>query len=277
MKESLDKLLVKKSNSQREFYRREKLITSLKKAGIGAEMRDRVVRQVEKNLYPGISTEEIHRLIYSFLKDQAFGHHGPYNLKRALFALGPTGFPFERFVGRLLEEYGYKTKIDIILSGKCVSHEIDVVAIKANKFRLVECKFHNRSGYRSDVKVPLYVKARYDDILNKESNRQRFKGLEGSPWLFTNTKFSSEAIAYSRCVGIRVTGWNYPPNKSIQRVIEDRRLYPVTLFSSLNKEEQKRLLEENIVVVNDLWQRKEVVRRIVKDKYDKLFLEIDSL
>ncbi|MGS0527278.1 hypothetical protein ACU8V7_21050 [Zobellia nedashkovskayae] len=44
--------------------------------------------------------------------------------------MGPTGFPFERFIGALLTYSGYETKVGIVMDGICVTHEIDVVAEK---------------------------------------------------------------------------------------------------------------------------------------------------
>jgi hypothetical protein len=55
------------------------------------------------------------------------------------------------------ESEGYQTVTNLILSGKCVSHEIDVLIKKDNELAMVECKFHSARENKSNVKVPLYV------------------------------------------------------------------------------------------------------------------------
>lgn len=56
-----------------------------------------------------------------------------YDLKRALMELGPSGYPFEKLISDLLRKFGYRTKTNLTLQGKCVSHEIDVIAEKDGK------------------------------------------------------------------------------------------------------------------------------------------------
>jgi len=48
--------------------------------------------------------------------------------------------------------------------GKLVEHEIDVVAWNEEKLIMVEAKFHNQLGVKTDLKVILYVKERFDDL-----------------------------------------------------------------------------------------------------------------
>ena len=71
---------------------------------------------------------------------------------------------------------------------------------------LVECKFHNKQQYYSDLKTSLYVKARFDDINAQKSGSEKFTTC----LLATNTKFTRNAIRYSECAGIKLLSWGYP-------------------------------------------------------------------
>jgi len=108
--------------------------------------------------------------------------------------LGPTGYPFEDFVTEILKAKGYVTQTRSILLGKCVSHEIDVIAQKNAEKIMVEAKYHNAPGIHTDVHVSLYTKARFDDLKEKYQFSQ--------PWLFTNTKITPDALAYALCVNM---------------------------------------------------------------------------
>lgn len=270
-------ILVQKYSGEKEPYKREKLINSLIKGGIEKQLANKIVNKVEKELYDGIKTSEIHDKISQELKKYSLGLYHKYNLKKSIFALGPTGFPFERFTARILNEYGYKTQIDVVLQGACVAHEIDVVAIKDEKFRLVECKFHNSHCTKTDVKVPLYIKARFDDIIANPENKEFEKGKIGSAWIFTNTKFTLDAITYAECQKIRITAWNYPKDLSIQKIIEKRNLYPITIFEDIEPEILRQALENDIITIKDFVQKTKSAKEIFRQHYLRVFLEAKAL
>ena len=51
-----------------------------------------------------------------------------------------------------------------IVKGHCVNHEIDVIAEKEDYRFMIECKFRNLPGTNCDVKIPLYIQARFKDV-----------------------------------------------------------------------------------------------------------------
>src|SRR5205085_12654308 len=105
--------------------------------------------------------------------------------------LGPTGYPFEDFIARILQSFGYSTKVRQFLMGKCVSHEIDIVAEKSGKSCMIEAKFHNNPGIRSEIHVALYTQARFQDV--------KLRNTLDSAWLVTNTKTTVDANTYALC------------------------------------------------------------------------------
>jgi hypothetical protein len=113
---------------------------------------------------------------------------------------------------------------------------------------MVEAKFHNQLGEKSDLKVVLYVKARFDDLLEQTfeyGGRQRTLD-EG--WLMTNTKFTENAMHYGRCAKVRMVGWNYPEKGSLRDLAEDEHLHPITCLEGLGARERELLLNNGMVL-----------------------------
>jgi len=254
-----NKIMVKKSSGELQVFSREKLQRSLEKSGVDSIIADEIVERISRQLYEGIPTKVIHVRTLAMLKSYKKSFAARYNLKRALFALGPSGFPFERYAARLFDAMGYTTKVGVILPGKCVHHEVDVVLTKGSSQGFAECKFHNLPGMNCGVKTPLYVFARFEDIC--EHDGTSFKGdRDREGWLVTNTRFSDDALAYGSCVGLKLLGWNTGPlGESLERIIDVRKLHPVTCLLSLNREQKRKLLDQGIVLCQDL------VRKITND------------
>jgi hypothetical protein len=170
--------------------------------------------------------------------------------------LGPTGYPFERYVGDLLTQYGYEVEVGVILDGRCVKHEVDVVAWGNGEVSVVECKYHNATGKATDVKVAMYVHSRVEDLRPLMTSRHPGKTYRGS--LVTNTRCTADARDYARCMDMKIVSWGYPPDSSLQKMIEDKRLYPVTILSGVQRELIRKLFDHNIILLKDLIDVKSV-------------------
>lgn len=237
--------LVIKATGQKEEFSEKKVRDSIKRAGIADDLTEKVVEHVKGKLYDGIKTSEIYHHIVEFLGKSDKPHFGArYGLKQALMRLGPTGYPFEDFFSDILKTQGFITKVRQILHGKCVTHEVDVVARNGANKLMVEAKFHNAPGIKTDVHVALYTKARFDDVLLRNDLNQA--------WLVTNTKVTEEALIYAICVGMKVTSWNYPNGESLRELIEKANLTPITALTSISSSQQQTLLENRIVVCKDI-------------------------
>ncbi len=226
---------------------------SLRKIGTDKETADMIVQKIESDLTEeGHTTKEIYRQAFTLLRK----HQRPvalrYSLKRAIAELGPSGFPFEKFVAEIFKAQGYQTFTDQIVLGTCVPHEIDVVAFNDKELIMTEAKFHTDFGAHSDLKVALYIKARFEDLQNtvfKFGGKER-KLTRGM--LITNTNFSSTAIQYGECVHLNMVGWNYPHDKNLHHLIEGLNLVPLTVLTTLNQSEKKMFLANDIVLSKQL-------------------------
>ena len=254
--------LITKASGEKVPFSFEQLIHSLKRSGANEETVNNVIKQIESNLYDGITTQEIFRLAFAHLRKHSKHSASRYKLKQSIMEFGPTGFPFEVFVGELLKEQGFNTTAGSIFKGYCVNHEVDVIAEKEDKLFMVECKFHNYTGIKCDVKIPLYIQSRFKDIerMWKEHPQNSVKFHQG--WVVTNTHFSDDAIQYGVCAGLNLLGWDYPKNEGIKDLIDSLNLYPVTCLTSLTKIEKQQLIEKNILLCRDLLQNKKVLNTI---------------
>ncbi|MCP6720258.1 MAG: ATP cone domain-containing protein [Patescibacteria group bacterium] len=271
-------MLITKLSGETEQFSHSKLQRSLTNAGAPPERVKAIVREVEKGLKKGVTTQEIYRRAFSLLKREKGPFAARYSLKRAIFELGPHGYPFEKFIGKLLERKGYKVEIGKYIRGKCVTHEVDVVAKKENKHFLIESKFHNRQGTKSDVKVALYIKARFDDIQSKLKNVPGHTVFH-QVWLITNTKFTSNAIRYANCVHMKMTGWNYPKRGGLEDLIEQSGLHPLTAPTSLSSPQKKALLNKGIVLCREIIEKPRLLKEIGLrgDKHQRVIEEIESI
>jgi Holliday junction resolvase len=271
---------VKKASGDLEPFSEEKVVRSLERARVDKNVIDRVLTHVKKELYDGIPTQKIYSIVFRLLEKERPALLGRYNLKRAIMELGPTGYPFEKFVGALLKHYGYTVETGVNVLGRCVNHEVDVVAQKDNQHFMIECKFHNQPGIRSDVKVALYVKARFDDVAAAWKEKPGHQTKFHQAWLVTNTKFTSDAIQYGKCVGMKLIGWSYPAKGSLQDLIEDPGLYPLTCLSSLSKQQKEALLGQDIVLCRDIPKASPAILsslNISEEQKKKLWEEIEKL
>lgn len=233
---------VLKASGEQEPFSEEKVAASLQRAGAEKDLIKKILTHIKEELYDGIPTKKIYTHVFDLLRKEKSPLASKYNLKQAIMELGPTGYPFEKFVAGVLSVYGYKVEVGKIVEGKCTNHEIDIVAEKDGKRSMIECKYHNRPGTKSAIKTALYVYARFLDVQDHFDQG----------WLVTNTKITAQARDYARCVGLQLISWNYPPEGSLRFLIEKSGLHPITALEILDRGEKRRLLERGIIFQKDL-------------------------
>lgn len=250
-----------KADGTIEEFSDEKLISSIRRAGIPRTFENELLIYIKDRLYEKIPSSKIYKYIQEYLVRIKEPYQAKYSLKRALMEIGPTGFPFEVYVSEILKSMGYKTIVGSTLRGKCVNHEVDVIAQNQNEKIFVECKYHNKPGIRSDVHVALYTKARFEDLKAKHN----FSGA----MLVTNTKVTSDALVFASCGDIRVIGWDYPKDEGLRDLVEKYKLFPITQFSFVSGREKIRLLEKNIVLVKQICENPNILNQIELGSYKK--------
>ena len=248
-------IIITKASGEKEPFVKIKLHQSLLRAGAPEALADQIVLEIEKNLTEGMSTKRIYKKAHKLLSKSSLPAAGRYHLKNGIMELGPSGFPFEVYLSKILAHRGYEVQVGKIVQGKCVTHEVDVIAEKDDHDFMIECKYHNSPGMVCDVKIPLYIQARFKDI------EAQWKLIPGhgmklhQGWVVTNTRFTADAITYGTCAGLKLVSLDFPRKGSLREMIEETGLYPLTCLTLLTQQEKKLLLEKKVVLCREICLR----------------------
>ncbi len=288
---------IRKANGTIEDFDEKKLVKAIVQSGANIEVAHDICKYVKDKCYENykdgqsIRTDYIYRLAFKHLKNISKASALKFSLKRSMLEIGPSGFPFEKFIAHIWQHDGYSAITGQMVYGKCVSHEVDVVAWREDELVMIEAKFHSDAGSRTDLKNALYVKARYDDIDGNEYNINSFdekctRGLstkmskkltEG--WLITNTYFSDTAITYANCNNLKLMSFDYPEGASLRDKIIEYSLYPVTLLTTLTKEEKNKLIQKDVILCKTLHSQSHILDEIgiEKDRAYVILEEVSTL
>jgi hypothetical protein len=240
----LRKVIITKANGQKADFDPNKVESTCIRAGADPALAKRIARQIHARVRYGMTTKEIYKMVLRFLSENATpAIKQRYRLKESIMRLGPAGFSFEFYVGQILKHFGYKTRsIGAKIQGRCVMHEVDLALESSDEKRwLAECKYHNFPGRYTGLKESLYTHARFLDLADKFDNEM----------LVCNTKISPEAITYATCIGQKILSWRFPQNMGLEKMIEQKKLYPITILSPTRKELEL-LSKNNIMIAKDL-------------------------
>ena|SRR3989344_1908126 len=241
----MTKIYIIKANGEKAVFDPHKVISTCMRAGANSELATEIAQKTENQLRNGMTTKEVYRIVLSELSKEggkAIMHR--YRLKEAIMLLGPAGFRFQTYVGQILSKYDYDIKaIGSIFDGKCVKHEIDIVANSkpSNKRFMIECKYHNRRGSYTGLKESLYTHARFMDLIHLFDNEM----------LVSNTKVSNDTLQYAQCIGQKLLCWRYPEGHGLEEMIEEKDLYPITILK-LNSKELHAFSKNNMMVAKEI-------------------------
>lgn len=253
---------VVKQSGEIVYFDREKLKRSLQHSGAKNEKIDEILEFIEGEIYDGMPTRKIYKLAFQMLKKSSKAHAARYNLKSAIQSLGPAGFFFEEYIAMLFAADGYETKANIFLDGSCVSHELDVIIKKEAVVTMIECKFHSNSDVKSDVKIPMYILSRFNDL--KKNRYMIFDKNDqiAACIVITNNRFTSEALQFGTCSGLKMMSWDYPPKESLKNRVDNKGMYPITCLTTLSQSEKDMLLAQKVLLAKELINDVELLNHI---------------
>ena len=282
-KENKKTIWVLKTSGEKERFSLPKLRRSLQRSGADKKMIVMVISQIAPQVHDGMKTLDIYKQAFGIRKKTKYQVAIRYSLRKAVLELGPSGFPFEKFIAEVLRRKGYSARTGVTLPGLCVKHEVDILAEKENRHIFVECKFHNQQGVKSDVKIALYVQARFLDLQQghsvKENGNPKITPKVHEGWLITNTKLTLDAIAYAQCAGLRIIGWDYPEKGNLQDLILETGVHPLTFLTTLNAHDKMQLLQQGVVMCRDLKKSSVPLKSIgfSDDQIKKVQTEVDQV
>ena len=241
-------IFVKKADGRKAPFDMYKVEATCRRAGASHFLAKRIASYIAEIAYEGISTRQIYKMVLAALAGETehpeIKHR--YRLKESIMLLGPAGFNFESYMAQVLAVNGYRvSSIRSKIKGKCIEHEIDLELLKDEDRIMVECKYHNSAGAFTGVKESMYTHARFVDII--EGGQRVF----GKEMLISNTRVSHDAIQYAQCVGQQVLSWRYPPEESLERMIERKGLYPITILK-LSPVELTSFVDLGLIVAKQL-------------------------
>lgn len=257
-----NKIFVTKMSGDRAVFDEKKLRQSLMSSGADEASIGNIIQKVKLKMYDGISTKAIHKIAVTLLQKRSLPTASRYKLKKAIFELGPTGFPFERYMGELLKLQGYSITVGSVQQGHCVKHEVDIIAEKGEQYMLLECKFHSEQGQFCNVKNPLYINSRFKDIELVLKQQPAFDKKILSGGLITNTRFSADALQYGNCMGMFMLSWDYPFNNALKHMIDKQQLYPITGLMTITKYEKNALLDNGIILCKHLTGNEGLLKKL---------------
>ena len=273
-------MFIIKYDGTKEVFDPTKLLSSLYRAGASTDTAELVHKQIEQELRDGMTTSHIYRRARELLrKHDDIPIAARYSLRRAVLEMGPSGYPFERLLGEVFRKRGYHVEVGRMIQGKCVEHEVDVIARSDTELILGEAKFHNNQSFRTDVKVALYINARFHDLMAGDFAGLCPAGGVARPFLITNTKFTDAAIRYGECVGITMIGWGYPAKGNVEDLIEEAKLYPLSTLTSLTHKEKELLYKNDIVLCRSIVGDPNILEQagVVGTKVDAIVAEANRL
>jgi restriction endonuclease len=258
----MEPLLVKKYDSTLVPFDPSRLLASLKRSGATDRIADLITQAIELESYDGISTKKIYTKASTLLYKHERGTGVKYRLKQAMMDLGPSGYPFEKFVAELFKQRGFDVEVGVMMQGWSVMHEVDVIAQNPDKYYVIECKFHNNQATKSDVKVPMYIHSRVKDLhkILKEGDAKDKKSYVG--WVVTNTRFTKDAIKFGKDYGLAMLSWDYPTEGGLRDWIQLEGLHPITSLSTLNKKDKRELLNAGVVRCKQLYDNPDIMNEL---------------
>ncbi len=214
-------MYVIKANGERQRFDKNKIVKTCIRAELSVDDAKKIANIVEKKVKEGTTTRKIYDMILQEM--EKFNQKAPflYRLRESVARLDPE--IFEIYVEKLLEEHGYKCEWNKIIKGEVVEHQVDIIAKNKMNY-LVECKKHFNPHRDCGLGETMEVWARLDDI--NRGSKYKF----GKAWIITNTKFSEHAKRYANGKGMRLTGWKYRGSDSLEKMVQTKKFYPVTIL-----------------------------------------------
>jgi len=242
--------MIIKSNGLREPFSKEKIMQTAGRAGAKPEVALEIAEQVARRVKPGMQTGQIFKMTLKLLAEHSRPIAMRYNLQQALFKLGPTGFEFEKYIAELLKVYKYKARLPKNLTGACVTHEVDVIAIKDRRTAMIECKFRNSQNIYVGIKDAMATWSRFLDLVEgaELGNCEHMDEC----WIVTNTRFSPDALKWAHCKGMVMISWNHPEERSLAHMIDAHAVYPITVLPDIRTQDFAGLARGQVMLLKQL-------------------------
>jgi hypothetical protein len=243
-------MYVKKFDGSKQEFDKNRIINTCLRNGASQETASEIANRIEKEIYDGTRTKDILRLIWKYLTRHHPESRSRVDLRSALSLLRSKP-DFEKYVSLILENLGYSVQSNVILKGRCIEHEIDAIAKKAERILYVEIKHHDRPHTFTPLDVPMKVWAVLQDLT--EGRKLGYHNVNfAKALILCNTKFTDHARTYADCMGIGLIGWRSRGTNGLADIIERRKLYPITVLKEVDRRLQRLFVDNGILLLLQL-------------------------
>ena len=246
---------VTKADGARQLFDREKVVRTCLRMGASRRIADEVAEKVERSLYDGISTSKILQMTFRLLRSYKPAIRHFLDLRKGL-SLMDSKPEFEVFVQILLAHNGFEVTPNRLVTGRCVEHEVDAIARKDGVTYFVEAKHHVNYHTPTGLDESRIARAIVEDV-TEGFELSKSKLRIDRAMIVTNTRYTEHARRYGKCRNILQIGWSSPVNLSLQNMIEEKNLYPLSCLRGLKRETKTKLVNSGIVLMNQLFEEKQ--------------------
>jgi len=243
-------IYVTKADGSKQLFDRNKVLNTCLRLRLSYEDAEKITEKIEKKVYDGIPTKKILQMIFRFASLYRKSLKYQIDLRESISLLRPKP-DFEKFIGIVFETLGYEIKTNLIIPGRCIEHEIDVVAKKDDETLMIEVKHHTNPHKYTGLDTFLEVNSTLED-LKEGYNLGRHSYNFTKALVICNTKISEHAKRYAECKKINAIAWKYPQEKGLERIIEENKIYPITILKNIELEEAYKLGDIGIVTLKQL-------------------------
>jgi hypothetical protein len=189
-------------------------------------------------------------MIFLFMRKKQPSVNHLYDLRKGLSLMTPKP-EFEIFVQILLAHNGFEMSPNKTLDGNCVDHEVDAIAKKDGVTYFVEAKHHFNYHALTGLDESRIARAILEDVIESYELGKSKQKIDRA-MIVTNTKYSEHAMRYGKCRNILQIGWNTPENLSLQDMIEERNLHPLSCLRDLKRDIRDKLVQSGIVLLKQV-------------------------
>jgi len=269
------KIFVTKFDGRSQLFNKQKIMRTCLRMRATPDIAKAVADKIEQRAYDGISTKKIMQMIFAYMRKYKPEIKHVTDLRSSISLLRPKP-DFELFIARLLRAHGYKVKSNRMVLGKCIEHEIDAIAEKGKEIVYVEVKHHYKPHTYTGLDVFLEARATFEDLVYGSKNGNN-KIKFNKAMVISNTKLSNHARRYADCCGIEYIGWKAPIEHGLERMIEEKKLYPITFLRDIDPVDEIKLGDAGIVTlkqilkldVDELWKKTRISKKTLKEFKDK--------
>ena len=243
-------VFVTKADGSTQLFDKAKVVKTCLRIGADRQIAVQIADEVDSLVYDGIPTHKVLQITLKLLREHKPTIRHFLDLKKGLSVMNSKP-EFEKFVQILLIHHGFEVGPSQVIRGKCIGHEVDAVAKKDGVAYFVEAKHHSNYHTPTGLDESRIARAVLEDaaegFLRGKSNLKIDRAM-----IVTNTRYSEHAKRYGKCRNILQIGWNSPKKFSLQSMIEQKKVYPISCIRGLSNQTRIKLVNSGVVLIKQL-------------------------